>query len=195
MNKKLEFIQNIIGRNNMKKIIFMLLFLIILTGCSDISNTPTRQVEGLFNKYQTLDREILEDLDNVINERDFFSDKSRVEYRDIIKKQYKNLTYKIKDETVDGDTALVTVEIEVIDFSKVLVEADDYKNNNPEQFIDSNGEYQKTLYYDYVISKMKEAKEKVKYTLDIKLSKIIEDWHIDGIDSETEDKILGIYKY
>ena len=149
----------------------------------------------MFNKYQTLDREILEDLDNVINEQDFFSDKSRREYRDIIKKQYKNLTYKIKDETVDGDTAVVTAEIEVIDFSKVLSESADYKNKNPEEFVDTNGEYQKTLYYDYVISKMKDAKEKVKYTLDIKLSKIVDEWHIDGIDSETEDKILGIYQY
>lgn len=179
----------------MKKFIFALFIIILLTGCGDISNTPTKQVEGLFNKYQTLDKEVLDDLDRVITEEDSFSEENREQYREIIKKQYKDLTYKIKEEEVDADVAIVTVEISVTDFSKVLAEASDYKNNHPEEFVDANGVYQSNLYSDYVISKMKEAKEKVKYTLDIKLSKIDEEWRIDGIDSDTEDKILGIYQY
>lgn len=179
----------------MKKVILTLLIIFLVTGCNDISNTPTKQVEGLFNKYQTLDQEVLHDLDKVISEDDSFSQENREEYREIIKKQYKDLTYKIKEETVDADVATVTVEITVTDFSKVLAEASDYKNNHPEEFADENGNYQETLYSDYVISKMKEAKERVKYTLDIKLSKIDEEWRIDGIDSDTEDKILGIYQY
>lgn len=179
----------------MKKFIFALFTILLLTGCGDISNTPTKQVEGLFNKYQTLDKEVLDDLDKIISEEDSFSQENREEYREIIKKQYKDLTYKIKEEKVDADIATVTVEISVTDFSKVLAEAADYKNNHPEEFVDANGEYQENLYSDHVISKMKEAKEKVKYTLDIKLSKIDEEWRIDGIDSDTEDKILGIYQY
>lgn len=179
----------------MKRIIFTLFAITLLTGCEDISNTPTKQVEGFFNKYQTLDQDVLDDLDRVTSEEDSFSEENREKYREIIKKQYKNLTYKIKDEEVNADVAVVTVEITVIDFSKVLAEAKDYKNKNPEEFVDSNGEYQETLYSDYVISKLEDAKEKVKYTLEIKLSKIDKKWKIDGISEEIEDKILGIYEY
>lgn len=179
----------------MKKIIYLVLGLLLITGCTDISNTPTKQVEAFFNKYQTLDQEVLDDLDNVIASDSRFSQESREEYRDIMKKQYKDLTYKIKNETINGDVATVTVEITVTDFSTILAEAVDYRNSHPEEFTDSNGQYQESLYAKYVIDKMKDQKERVKYTLDMNLSKIDEKWRLDGIDSYTEDKILGIYQY
>ena len=179
----------------MKKIILALFIVLLSTGCDNISNTPTKQVEGLFNKYQTLDKEVLDDLDRVIAEEETFSDESRGAYREIIKKQYKNLIYKIKEETIDADVATVTVEITVTDFTKILAESSEYRNSHPEEFINANGEYSEKLYSDYVISKMKEANDRVKYTFDIKLSKIDEKWRVDGIDSDTEDKILGIYEY
>lgn len=179
----------------MKKIIYFVIGLLLITGCGNISNTPTKQVEAFFNKYQTLDQDVLYDLDKVISDDARFLSDSREEYREIIKKQYKNLTYKIKEEKIDADVATVTVEITVIDFSKILSDSNNYKNNHPEEFNDSNGNYQETLYSRYVIDKMKTAKDKVKYTLDIKLSKIDEKWCLDGIDSDTEDKILGIYQY
>lgn len=179
----------------MKKTIFILCALLMFTGCDNISNTPTKQVEGLFNKYQILDEEVLKDLDKVILEKENFSQTNREEYRKITKKQYKDLVYKIKDEQIDGDVATVTAEITVTDFSKILTAATEYKKNNPEQFVDINGTYQPELYYDYVISKMKDANERVKYTLDIKLNKIDKKWIIDKLDTDTEEKILGIYKY
>lgn len=179
----------------MRKIIFIFFVMMSLIGCSNVSNTPTKQVEGFFNKYQTLDKDVLEDLDRVISDNDILAYNNSQEYRDIMKKQYKNLTYKVKEEKIDADTAIVTVEITVTDFSKVIAMASDYKNNQPEEFADNNGEYQETIYYDYVISKLKDAKDKIKYTLDIKLSNINEEWHIDELDNETKDKILGIYQY
>lgn len=179
----------------MKKLIFTLFITLLLVGCGDISNTPTKQVEGFFNHYQTLDKNVLDDLDKVISKEDSFSQGNSEEYREIIKKQYKDLIYKIKEEKVNADVATVTVEITVTDFSRILAEASDYKNNHQDEFIGPTGEYQETLYSDYVISKMKDAKERVKYTLDIKLSKIDEKWQIDNIDDDTEDKILGIYQY
>ena len=71
----------------MKKII-ILLSMIILVGCStlDISNTPTKKVEEFLNKYQILDEEILNELDNVIEEKTKLNDENKEEYRKIIKK-------------------------------------------------------------------------------------------------------------
>lgn len=178
----------------MKKIFYIVLSALLLTGCGDISNTPTKQVEFFLNKYQTLDRDVIEDLDHVIENEAIFNNENSQKYRDIIKKQYKNLSYKIKEEKIDGDKAVVTVEITVIDFAKVLAEARDYKNNNIDEFKDEHGNYSETLYTDYVIDKLDKAKEKVKYTLDIGLTNIDGKWKLNEIDGDTEDKILGTYE-
>ena len=178
----------------MKKIIYAVISLFLLVGCSNISNTPTRQVENFFNKYQTLDNEVLDDLDKVINESQKFNDTNKEAYREVIKKQYKNMTYKIKEETIDGDNAVVAVEITVLDFGKVIKEVRDYKNNHIDKFQDENSNYDDNKYINYLITRLKETKEKVKYTLDIKLTKLNEKWKIDEIDNDTEDKILGIYE-
>lgn len=197
MYKKILTANNIFRRKNMKKVIISLSLacLFLLSGCDEISNTPTKQVEYLFNKYQTLDQEVLDDLDRIISEETAFDTTAREEYRKLIKEQYKNLTYKIKEEIVDGDTATVTTEITVTDYSKTLAEAETYKNSHLSEFQDEYGNYQASTYSNYVIERLKDAKEKVKYTVEINLTKIDDKWKIDGIDEETEDKILGIYEY
>ena len=45
------------------------------------------------------------------------------------------------------------------------------------------------------ISKLKEFKHKIRYTIEIKLTKINEDWTVDKLDSKTYDKINGVYNY
>ena len=178
----------------MKKILYTFLPILLLTGCGEISNTPTKQVEGFFNKYQTLDQSVLDDLEQVISEEDKFVETNKQKYRDVIKKQYKDLTYYVKEERVDGDTAVVTVEIVVYDFASTMSEADDYKNNHTSEFTDEAGVFSQTKYVDYVINQLEKTKEKVKYTLDLNLTKIDDKWKLDGLDSDSEDKILGIYE-
>ena len=104
----------------MKKIIGIFIFLLLLVGCS-LSNSPTSKVEDLLTKYQTLDKDIVNGINSIIEEENFTSiQKDR--YKKIIEKQYKNLTYEIKNERIDGETASVTTEIEVIDYKKVVNE-------------------------------------------------------------------------
>lgn len=179
----------------MKKIIFTIISLILLSGCTDVNNTPKKQVETFFNKYQTLDSDVIKDLDRVISEEEVFDTTAREEYREVIKNQYKNLTYKIKDEIMEGDEATVTTEITVTDYRKVLNEAEAYKNEHLTEFQDDSGKYDSTKYSNYVIKELKKAKDKVTYTLDLKLTRIDEKWHLNNLDEETEDKILGIYQY
>lgn len=179
----------------MKKYIILIFLFLLLVGCENVSNTPTKQVEGFFNKYQILDRGVLDDLDHVLLKQGNLLDENKNKYRDVIKKQYQNLIYKIKEEEVNADVATVTAEITVIDFSKILAQAQYDKTNNPEIFFNSNGEYDEQIYYGKIIDEMSKAKDKITYTLDINLSKINDKWIIDKIDNDTEDKILGIYQY
>lgn len=178
----------------MKKILYVFLSILLSTGCGEISNTPTKQVEGFFNKYQTLDQDVLDDLEQVISSEDKFDEINKEKYRDVIKKQYKDLIYYVKEERVDGDTAIVTVEITVYDFASTMSEAEDYKNNHISEFNDEAGVFSQNKYVDYVIKQLDKTKEKVKYTFDLNLTKIDNKWQLDGLDSDAEDKILGIYE-
>lgn len=176
----------------MKKLVYIL-FLFLLVGCNDLSNTPTKKTEEFLKKYQTLDESVINDLESVVNESDL-NDEQKTIYIDIMKKQYQSLNYEIKDETLDGDEAITTVEISVIDFKKELDEANDYLKNNKEEFYD-NGEYSIVKFNDYKLNKLKEAKDKVRYTIEIKLTKINDKWTVDNLSNETYDKINGVYNY
>ena len=174
----------------------MLLSIIILVGCTtlDISNTPTKKVEELLNKYQILDEEVLNQLDDVIDSKTNLNNENKEEYRKIIKKQYKDMQYTIKETTIDGDNATVTAQIIVKDFTKIINDAENYKRQNMNEFYENNI-YNDNLYKKYLIDKLKDAKDRVTYTVEFKVHKQNRKWMLDPITEEIEDKILGIYKY
>ena len=178
----------------MKKLIGICLC-ILLCGCNDLSNTPTKKTEEFLKKYQALDNSVLTDLDNVLNSDNTLNENQKIMYKDIMKKHYQNLSYEIKDETIDGDEAIVTVEISVTDFKKVLDEANNYMNNNMEEFYDENGNYSISKFNDYKLNKLKDAKDKVRYTLEISLSKVNDEWQVNTQNQITYDKINGIFNY
>lgn len=182
----------------MKKIlsVFLLTFSLLLSGCGEtLNNTPTKQVEIFFMNYQTLNQDVIEDLNDVIKTDNSMTESQQEKYKDIMKNHYKNLSYEIKDERVDGEVATVTVEIEVYDYSKTISNIDNYAAENNEEFLDDDGNYSQEKFMDYRLSELEKVKDKVKYTLDLTLTKIGEEWQMDQISSLDEDKILGIYEY
>lgn len=181
----------------MKKILMSLALLLCLAGCDvgkTLDNTPTKRVETFLNKYQTLDDEVLDSLDYVIAEETLFNSEQRDKYRDIIKTNYQKMMYKIKDEEIDGDNAIVTAEIEVIDYSKIMSEAESYRMENPEEFM-TDDEHDESKFVDYRLEQLKNAKEKVKYTIELTLTKINEEWILDDLTKENEAKLNGVYSY
>lgn len=181
----------------MKKFLCALALVVLLTGCElgkQLDNTPTKKVENFLNKYQTLDDDVLDSLDSVIAEETLFNNDQRDKYRDIVKSNYQKMSYKIKDEEVDGNTARVTVEIEVIDYSKIMSDAEDYREKHKDEFL-VNNEYNESKFIDYRLDKLKEAKEKVKYTMDLSLTKVKDEWIIDDLSKENEAKLNGVYNY
>ena len=174
----------------MKKLVLLLsLFLI---GC-ELSNTPTKKTEELLKKYQVLDSAVVTDLDEVVNEDTTLNESQKIMYKDIMKKHYQNLSYQIKDEIVDGNEAVVVVEISVTDFKKVLEETNNYLNNNKEEFDDENGNYSIVKFNDYKLNKLKEAKDKIVYTIEIKLTKENDNWKVNNLSQTDYDKINGVY--
>ena len=184
----------------MKKVIVFMLGLILVTGCSCgntnlVKKTPTKTVENFFKNYQTLDISVIKQLDEVVDKKTEFTEEQKKEYKELMKKHYKELTYEVKDEVIDGDNATVTVEIEVTDYSKIMTDADTYLSQNPNEFNNSEGVYDVTLFTNYRLEKLKEAKDKVKYTLNLTLTKVNDEWMLDTLSDTDESKIHGTYVY
>jgi len=134
----------------MKKIL-LITTLLFLFGCENLSNTPIKKTEELLKKYQTLDNDVISDLNYVVDNEVTFSETQKEEYIKIMKKHYQNMTYEIKDDETDGNKAEVEVEIEVTDFNKVLKEADLYLEENNEEFLDDFGNLSISKFNDYKI--------------------------------------------
>lgn len=175
------------------KYILVLTLLILFSGCNSLSNTPTRKVEIMFSKYQTLDEKVLIDLDDSIKSDGSLSVEQIKEYKEVMKKQYSNLTYIIKGERIDGVDAVVEAEITVMDYGKILKKADDYRKKNMKEF-SINGTYSPDLFTNYKLDMLKKVKDNITYTLDITLSKKDSIWEIDTLKNIDKDKINGIYE-
>ena len=181
----------------MKKVLSILGLALVLTGCSigNMDNTPTKKVETYLNNYQTLDSNVLSELDSLVNQEEMFDEDQKTTYRDIMKKHYQDLTYMIKEETVNGDKATVEVEIEVNDYTKVLKEAETYRTTNEDEFLDDEGMFDESKFNDYKLDLLKNNKERVKYTIYFSLTKSGDEWALDDLTETEQEKILGIYEY
>ncbi len=177
-----------------QKIFLSIAFIFLLVGCGNMMNTPTKKVEEFLSKYQTQDKEVLDQLDDVIQDAGTMVDDQKEEYRDLMKKQYQNLSYKIKDEKEDGDTAIVEVEVEVYDYGNAISNAETYLITNREEFL---AEDQETIdskkFLDYKIKQMKDVKDKVKYTINFTLTKKDDEWKLDDISDIDRQKLHGLY--
>ena len=176
----------------MKKALCLLL-VVMLVGCDLFISSPTKRVEHFLNNYQSLNSEVISQLDYKIDNQELLTEDLKALYKDIMQRQYKDLTYVIKDEKIDGNKAIVTVEVEVYNYSKVMKEADDYLITNQKYFADDKGNTDNDKFINYKLNKMKEVKDKIKYTLEFYLTKTDKEWTLDDIDETSRQKIHGIY--
>ena len=168
----------------MKKILSIFIFLVLLVGCS-LSNSPTSKVEDLLSKYQRLDSDIKSGIEEVLN-KETLTEKQKDRYRALIEKQYKNLTYQIKDEKIDGDIATITTEIEVMDYRMAINETTTYYEKNKDYTIE---EYNNTK-----LDNLEKVKDKVTYTIDFIVNKDANgNWVLAPLSNETIKKIQGMY--
>ena len=158
-----------------------------------MDNTPTKKVEALLTKYQTLDDDVLEDLDKTLNKDTSLNDEMRTEYRNFMKKHYADLTYEIKDEIIDGNVATVRAEITVRDYSDIVTNAEAYRLDNEDEFVDEDGNYNDLLFTQYRLDKLKEAEGLVTYTMEFNLTKQNDEWVVEQLSYEDLSKINGLY--
>ncbi len=180
----------------MKKILFVfLLGLFIITGCDNLMNTPTKKVENLLGKYQKMDEVVTTQLGDTLLMDAVLSTDQKDKYRQLMERQYKDLVYTVKDESIDGKTAVVEVEIEVYDYNKAITETEDYLLNNSNEFQDETGNIDTTKYNDYKLNSIEKMNDRVKYTINFTLSKVDDEWIVDDLTETERMKIHGLYAY
>ena len=221
----------------MKKLLLCfscIMVIVLLSGCS-MDNTPTKKVENFLDSYRNQDENVLTQLNEMVDSDTLMNDNQKTTYTDIMKKQYEDLTYEIKDEVINGDTATVTAEIEVYDYYKINSDAEEYYNSNPDEFKNDNKDEGlvgdalegaedvaedaiegaedviegaedavddgiealtgDSKYIEYRLGKLKDAKDRVTYTVEFTLTKVDDVWTLDEINDVTRQKIHGLYEH
>ncbi len=176
----------------MKKLWALFLVLVLLTGCG--KDTARGAVDTYLKKYKSLDSEVLVDLESVVD-KESLSESQKDKYRDILKKQYKDLSYEILEEEYDNDVSYVTVKITVYDLYKAQDDASIYLENNREEFNDENGDYSVEKYMDFKLDKMKDTTDKVDYTITFTVSKEDKEYVVEQPTENDLLKIHGVYNY
>lgn len=178
------------------KVITVIIFCVILCGCSCMQTTAKDKVSEFLDQYRNLSASVLGDLEEVIDSTDDLSEEQKEVYRDVLKKQYSDLKYEIEDETYDGDTATVEVKITVYDLYKVQKEATEYLSSHMDEFYDDEGNYDSSKFTDYKLEQMQKVTDTVEYTITFNLTKDDDgNWQIEELSQEDLEKIHGIYNY
>lgn len=166
-----------------KTIIILCVILLLSTGCKNTENTPTNKVETFLNNYQNLDPIVLERLDMELR-KEKLTKKQKEKYKTLLKKQYQNLSYKIKNEEINNEKAVVDVEIEVLNYNYSILNSKKYYENHKEE-IDN--------YNEYMLSELEKVSNKIKYSMTFNLTEYDGLWELDEIDNYTIRKIHGLY--
>lgn len=178
----------------MKKIILTILGIFLMTGCSfSASILPTKAVEDLLGKYQAYDTDISSQLRDVVTNQNL-TDVEKTKYEALMKKQYQNLTYNIKKVKLNGDSAIVTTEIEVFNYNKTKETVEAYLEDNPDKFETAEGKFSNEKYVDYKIDELSKVNDRVKYTLELNVKKVDNKWQVASLSDTDRSMINGVYK-
>lgn len=176
----------------MKKILIAIVTCFLLVGCMD--NKASDAVKNYLNQYRNLSDNVIADLGHLTDTQNL-NEKQKEDYKKIMKKQYQDLQYEIVEEEYDGDKATVTAKITVYDLYKVQEDADNYMNDNMEEFYDDNDVYDNSLFLNYKLGKMQDNTETVSYTITFEVIKEDNNWVVVQPSAESLEKIHGIYNY
>ncbi|MBQ6285659.1 MAG: hypothetical protein IJK67_05045 [Bacilli bacterium] len=177
----------------MKKIVVLLMTVLLLSACS-LSNTPSGKVEAFLNEYTSMSDSVKADMETKV-ESENLSEENKKVYLDVLTRQYKNLKYSIKDESIDGNKATVRAKVTVYDLYKIDKDSVNYMNNNSTEFIDENGAYSDNLFNKYRLNEMLKTNETVEYDIDFYLNQVNGEWVIESPDRIALEKIHGLYNY
>lgn len=177
----------------MKKIAIIILGILLFYGCN-LTNTPTSVVEKYLDDYISLNDNVLENMEMTILDENLSSENRDI-YKEVLSRQYENLKYEIKDESINGEDASVLVKISVYDLYKSMNDSTTYMNENYDEFVDDNNMFNQDMFTEYQLNNMLIANDIVEYEITFNLAKKDGNWVLKEPNRETLEKIHGLYNY
>lgn len=181
----------------MKKIVISLLVtlsVLVLSACSLGNNiSPKDTVKSFLDKYKNQDQEVIDDLEDTISSE--YTGEYKERYKELMINQYKNMDYQITDEVVDGNTALVTAEITVYDYSNAIDNANDYLTEHEDEFYKDEKEkiVDNEKFLEYKLKLLENVSDKKTYSIEFSLTKEQDVWKLDSLTDTDIEKLHGIY--
>ena len=189
-------------------------FMLLVAGCTNTMETPTTKVEEYLGKYQRLDDDVSTQLDQVLDDDNTMSDDQKDQYRSLMEKQYQNLSYKIENEEINGDSATVDVEIEVLDYATTIADAKEYYQEHKDEIEKENDQEQSdndnvvedavegteeaieksAAFIDYKLKELESVSDTTTYTITFHLTKEDGEWQIQNLSDLDLEKIHGLYE-
>ena len=163
--KKLKFKLN-------KKVTFIglgFLLLIVIIGLvlgivrKNNSTSPMGLTKEYFDKYVKEDKSVTSKI--VYDFSDKLNSYQEKRYKEIIKKQYRNLHYSIVDSYVGEGDAHITVEITVVDLKSAYEKSSSYIQAHEDKFLNNEGSLDDEKVIDYKLEQLEKTKESVSYSL------------------------------
>lgn len=161
----------------MKKYLVFFLCIFCLVGCTNKSSKEAviEYLEKYRNFTAEIEESLMKDLESVNWKKE-----QKEKYILLMKKQFVNLKYKIKEEIYNGEEATVLVDITVYNY-----------HNSKREALKEQDESQN--YIDKVLEKMNNETHTIKYTLVFKTNYKEGVWVLEQPSEETLKKIEGIY--
>ncbi len=179
----------------MKKILLIVLMGVLLVGCSCSKSTARGAVEAFLDQYRNLSASVVGDMDDVVDAEENLSDEQRDKYRDILRKQYTDLTYEIISEDYNDDVAIVETKITVYNLGKAQNDANTYLNDHSEEFYDEFNNYDLSKFLDYKLDLMQKNTDTISYTINFNVEKNADGvWQVTELSQSDLEKIHGIYE-
>ena len=176
----------------MKKIIIVIM-VSALCACNMIG-TPTMKVQEYLTDFNNLNEDVTKDMESKIMDENLSSDNKDI-YREILKRQYKDLKYEIVEEKIEENTAKVKVKITTYDLYNTTLETENYMIENQESFLNEENIFDEERYMKYKLDEMLKTKNTITHDITFNLTKVNDEWEINNIDRETLEKIHGLYDY
>jgi len=176
-----------------KNLIIVLLFFCFIIGCSK-KNNALDEVSKYLNSFINLDKDIIKQIDDTIDNDSNICSECKKVYKEILKRQYSTLKYNVISEQYDDNYAVIKVAIDVIDLKKAESQAQNELIPALDEYYDSSGTLNKDLYYKRKYELMLKSNDRAYYEIDFFLEKKNGQWQIKDVTDEDLEKIHGIYK-
>lgn len=163
-------------------IVLVLVGLFVLTRTS--SKSPLDLTLDFMNKYKNASSEVMNEVKYPFN--DELSDAQLTTYKDLIRSQYKSMTYEIVNETVGEVDAIIKVDFDVFDYASSYDKANSYLS-----LYGKDMSLEKQI--NYKLKEMSKTKEKVTYSIEFKYYKLDGVWYMTDFNKADLSKLSGTF--